>query len=157
PAVAHLVLMPPQEPSWRQPMSGHCSIQPDLRESNRVAFVCPTRQILPRIPREFSMNLRQLDKKYFGRQGEPQDVIVGNSADSYLTDARGRKYIDFMMGWCVGNLGWGNTEIRAAARKFDGPDYVHPNYLYRPWVQLAEMLARITPGKLAVSYRTPGG
>ena len=93
------------------------------------------------------MDLRQLDKKYFGRQGEPEDVIVGGSADSYLTDARGRKYIDFMMGWCVGNLGWGNTEIRAAARKFDGPDYVHPDYLYRPWVQLAEMLARTTPGQ----------
>ena len=54
-------------------------------------------------------------------------------------------------------MGWGNTEIRAAARKFDGPDYVHPDYLYRPWAQLAEMLARMTPGKLAVSYRTTGG
>ena len=102
------------------------------------------------------MDLRQLDKKYVGRHGEPEDVIVGDSADSYLTDARGRKYIDFMMGWCVGNLGWGNTTIRAAARKFDGPDYVHPDHVYRPWVELAEMLARITPGKLAVSYRTTG-
>jgi glutamate-1-semialdehyde aminotransferase len=45
------------------------------------------------------MDLRQLDKKYFGRQGEPEDVIVGNSEDSNLTDTRGRKYIDFMMGW----------------------------------------------------------
>lgn len=36
------------------------------------------------------MNLRQLEKKYFGRRGEPEDVIVGNSADSYLTDSRGR-------------------------------------------------------------------
>lgn len=62
------------------------------------------------------MDLRQLDGKYFGRQGEPTDVIVGNSADSYLTDTRGRKYIDFMMGWCVGNLGWGNTEIRARGK-----------------------------------------
>lgn len=44
------------------------------------------------------MNLRQLDRKHFGRHGEPEDVIVGNSADSYLIDARGRKYIDFMMG-----------------------------------------------------------
>ena len=85
------------------------------------------------------MNLRQLDKRYFGREGEPEDVIVGNSAGSHLVDSRGRKYIDFMMGWCVGNLGWGNTEIRAAARKFDGPDYVHPDHLYRPWVQLAQM------------------
>jgi hypothetical protein len=25
-----------------------------------------------------------------------------------------------MMGWCVGNLGWGDTEIRATARKLDG-------------------------------------
>src|SRR3569623_1578209 len=103
------------------------------------------------------MNLRQLDNKHFGRRGEAEDVIVGNSADSYLIDARGRKYIDFMMGWCVGNLGWGSTEIRAAAREIDGPDYVHPNYLYRPWAQLAEMLAGITPGKLAVTYRTTGG
>ena len=67
------------------------------------------------------MDLRQLDKRYFGRHGEPEDLVVGNSADSNLTDARGRRYIDFMMGWCVGNLGWGNTTIRAAARKFDGP------------------------------------
>ena len=36
------------------------------------------------------MNLRQRDKKYFGRQGPPRDVVVGNSADSYLTDARGQ-------------------------------------------------------------------
>lgn len=103
------------------------------------------------------MDLRQLDKKYFGRRGEPRDVIVGHSADSYLTDSRGRRYIDFMMGWCAGNLGWGNTEIREAASSFDGPDYVHPEFLYRPWAQLAEMLARITPGELAVSYRTTGG
>jgi adenosylmethionine-8-amino-7-oxononanoate aminotransferase len=103
------------------------------------------------------MNLRELDRKHFGRHGEPKDIVVRNSADSHLIDARGRKYIDFMMGWCVGNLGWGNTEILAAARKFDGPEYVHPDYLYRPWVELAEMLARMTPGKLAVSYRTTGG
>ncbi len=103
------------------------------------------------------MNLRELDSRYFGRHGEAKDVVVGDSADSQLIDARGRRYIDFMMGWCVGNLGWGNTELRAAARSFDGPDYVHPDYLYRPWAQLAEMLAGITPGKLAVSYRTTGG
>src|ERR1043166_7168503 len=103
------------------------------------------------------MNLRQLDKKHFGRQNKPNDVIIGSSTDSYVINTRGRKYIDFMTGWCVGNLGWGNTELRAASRKFDGPDYVHPDYLYRPWAQLAEVLARITPGKLAVSYRTTGG
>lgn len=103
------------------------------------------------------MDLRQLDRKYFGRRDKPRDVIVGHSADSHLVDTRGREYIDFMMGWCAGNLGWGNTEIRKAARDFDGPDYVHPDFLYRPWAQLAQLLARITPGKLEVSYRTTGG
>lgn len=103
------------------------------------------------------MDLRTLDRKFFGRQHEPRDVVVGHSADSHLTDSRGRTYIDFMMGWCAGNLGWGNTEIRRAASEFDGPDYVHPEFLYRPWAQLAEMLARMTPGDLEVSYRTTGG
>src|SRR3569833_473410 len=98
------------------------------------------------------MNLRQLDKKYFGRRGEPEDVIVGDSADSYLTDARGRKYIDFMMGWCVGNLGWGSTEIRAAARNFDGPDYGHPFFLFCFLALFVVLFVGITPGKLAVSY-----
>src|SRR4051812_14278118 len=79
-------------------------------ESNRVSLVRPMLRECMR--EELCMNVHQLDKKYFGRQGEPEDVIVGKSVDRYLTDARGRKYIDFMMGWCVGNLGWGNTEIR---------------------------------------------
>lgn len=103
------------------------------------------------------MNLVRLDRKYFGRQSDAEDVAVGHAAASRLIDARGRKYIDFMMGWCVGNLGWGNSEIRKAAREFDGPDYVHPDYLYRLWAELAELLARMTPGKLQVSYRTTGG
>jgi acetylornithine/succinyldiaminopimelate/putrescine aminotransferase len=106
---------------------------------------------------ERAMDLRQADKKYFGRQHEPRDVIVGHSENSRLTDTRGREYIDFMMGWCAGNLGWGNTTIREAASEFDGPDYVHPDFLYRPWAQLAEILAQLTPGDLEVSYRTTGG
>jgi acetylornithine/succinyldiaminopimelate/putrescine aminotransferase len=63
------------------------------------------------------MNLRQLDKKHFGRQGEPEDIIVGNSADSYLTDARGRKYIDFMMGWCLHEVARDAFPKRKARRK----------------------------------------
>jgi hypothetical protein len=35
------------------------------------------------------MTLLQLDKKQYGREGEPEDVVVGNSTGSYLTDARG--------------------------------------------------------------------
>ncbi|WAM28554.1 hypothetical protein [Myxococcus sp. NMCA1] len=45
--------------------------------------------------------------------------------------------MDFITGWCVGNLGWDVREIRARLRRFDGPDYVHPSYLYGPWTELA--------------------
>jgi adenosylmethionine-8-amino-7-oxononanoate aminotransferase len=34
---------------------------------------------------------------------------------------------------------------------------VYPEYLYRPWVELAQLLAEITPGKLEKTYRATGG
>lgn len=37
------------------------------------------------------MNLRQLDKKHYGRQGEPKDVIVGNSARNKKGIKKGRE------------------------------------------------------------------
>jgi hypothetical protein len=48
------------------------------------------------------MKLRELDRKYFGGQGEPGDVIAGNSADSCLNGLVCRK------------PGWRSTEILAA-------------------------------------------
>lgn len=43
---------------------------------------------------------------------------------------RGNKYIDFVMGWCVGNFGWRNVAIAKAIERFKGPDYVYPGYSY---------------------------
>ena len=63
-----------------------------------------------------------------------EGLEVDRSQGGFLIDSRGRKYIDFWMGWCVGNMGWGNEEIRNAIRRFNGPDYVDPALLYRPWV-----------------------
>lgn len=68
-----------------------------------------------------------------------------------------RKYIDFVMGWCVGNSGWGTEEIMKNLRKFDGPTYVHPHHVYKKWGELAELLAKMTPGKLQKSFRATGG
>ena len=36
----------------------------------------------------------------------PAELQVAATNGSILTDSRGRKYIDFVMGWCVGNFGW---------------------------------------------------
>jgi adenosylmethionine-8-amino-7-oxononanoate aminotransferase len=98
-----------------------------------------------------------LEKKYLGRAEESEDLVVARSTGSYVFDSRRRKYTDFMMGWCVGNLGWHNATTRARIRKFRGPDYVYPGYSYPGWVELAQLLARITPGELTKSFRATGG
>jgi acetylornithine/succinyldiaminopimelate/putrescine aminotransferase len=61
------------------------------------------------------------------------------------------------MGWCVGNFGWGNPEILRAAERYRGPDYVYPEYSYKPWGELARMLASLAPGGLTKCFRATGG
>ena len=101
------------------------------------------------------MNLKQRDSKFLGRESEPEDIQVARTTGSFVYDVRGRRYIDFLSGWCVGNFGWSNREIRPKGRR--RPDYVYPEYLYRPWVELAELLAEISPGRLQKCFRATGG
>lgn len=103
------------------------------------------------------MDTREKDEKYLGRDSSAENVEIIGSSGNYLIDATGKKCIDFLMGWCVGNIGWGNKEIKKRLKNYKGPDYVLPSYLYKPWAQLAEMLAEITPGKLEKSFRATGG
>lgn len=102
------------------------------------------------------MDIRSLDKKHFGRESST-DIEITGSRESFLYDANGKEYIDFLSGWCVGNIGWGNEAIKKAICNFDGPTYVHPSFLYRPWAELAELIASIAPGDLTKVYRTTGG
>jgi adenosylmethionine-8-amino-7-oxononanoate aminotransferase len=104
------------------------------------------------------MNLAQLDRTYLLRgSSDAEDLQIVKTDGFYVIDARGKRYIDFVVGWCVGNLGWGKPPIRSATRRFAGPDYVHPHFLYRPWAELAKLLAEITPGKLNRCVRATGG
>lgn len=102
------------------------------------------------------MTLRQLDRRFLAREDEPEDIEVARTNGCYVYDKRGRRYIDFLSGWCVGNFGWGNSDIAKRPRR-RRPDYVNPEYLYRPWVDLAQLLAEITPGKLEKTFRAAGG
>jgi acetylornithine/succinyldiaminopimelate/putrescine aminotransferase len=104
-----------------------------------------------------SLRIRRADSAYLARGTEPEEFRLTRAKGSYVYDARGRKYLDFVMGWCVGNLGWNPEEIRQRVRDYDGPDYVQPSYLYAPWTELASLLADITPGKLRKSFRATGG
>ena len=94
-------------------------------------------------------------KKYLAAQYEDLQITRGDGP--YVFAADGRRYIDFVMGWCVGNLGWGMDTIRDKINATNHAPYVHPELLYRPWVDVAALLAELTPGELQLSYRATGG
>ena len=91
------------------------------------------------------------------RDEDPRPIEIVGTSGCTVHAADGTRYLDFTSGWCVGNLGWGSEVIKKRLCDFAGPDYVAPNYLYRPWAELAQMLAEITPGKLTKSFRATGG
>ena len=102
------------------------------------------------------MSATSLENKYLGMSETPA-IQVKRAQGDFVYDSRGKKYIDFVMGWCVGNFGWGNPQIVRAVQRYDGPDYVYPEYSYAAWGELARLLASITPGRLTKSFRATGG
>src|SRR5688500_12976445 len=101
-----------------------------------------------------SRTVKQLDRRFLARDSAAEDMEVVKTRGSFVFDSRGKRYIDFVTGWCVGNLGWANDAIEDAIRDFKGPNYVDPSHLYGPWAELAELLATITPGNLKKCVRT---
>ena len=87
----------------------------------------------------------------------PDKLQVAATNGSILTDSRGRKYIDFVMGWCVANFGWRPEPTMKAIERFKGPDYVYPGYSYAPWTELARLLASLAPRSLTTCFRATGG
>lgn len=104
-----------------------------------------------------SPSTTQLDRAHLGRADETDELEIVRAEGSWLFDADGNRYIDFVMGWCVGNLGWNPPELRERLRHFAGPDYVTPSARYRPWGELASLLAEITPGQLTRVFCAVGG
>src|SRR5688500_6126228 len=87
----------------------------------------------------------------------PAELQVATTNGNIVTDSRGRKYIDFVMGWCVGNFGWRPAAIAKAVERFKGPDYVYPGYSYAPWTELARLLVSLAPRPLTTCFRATGG
>lgn len=94
---------------------------------------------------------------HFLARGKPPLLRVTKAEGSFVFDERRRKYIDFIMGWCVGNFGWGEETLAAAAQDYSGPDYVAPVFAYKPWDDLAEQLLALAPANLALCFRASGG
>jgi acetylornithine/succinyldiaminopimelate/putrescine aminotransferase len=96
-------------------------------------------------------------KKFVVQNGGDAEIEVARARGNYVYDSRGKKYIDFVMGWCVGNFGWGRPALRRRVHAFDGPDYVYPGYAYRPWRELAQLLVGLAPDGLTRCCRATGG
>ena len=103
------------------------------------------------------METKEKEKKYYGRGEAPVDLEIKSAKGSYIFDTNNQKYIDFLGGAGTNNLGWGNEDIELAIRNSQRPSYVYPHFHYKPWTDLAELLATITPDGLTTSFRTTGG
>lgn len=91
------------------------------------------------------------------RNEEPEPIEVVRAQGSKIFAADGKSYIDFVMGWNVGSVGWSSPEILAAIHDFQGPPYVSPHHLYKPWRELSDLLLSLAPSNLKKVLRATGG
>lgn len=81
--------------------------------------------------------------------GDFQPMVIERAAGSYLYDSTGRAILDFASGQMSAILGHSHPEIVATVRHWVGAlDHLYSSILSRPVVDLAEMLAKLAPGKL---------
>jgi len=82
---------------------------------------------------------------------DPRQIVRGSM--QYLYDNEGREYLDCFAGVSVINCGHCNPEINAAVtEQVNTLQHVCNIYLTENFVNLAEQLARITPGALQKSF-----
>lgn len=86
----------------------------------------------------------------------PIDFVRGNG--SYLYDKEGKKYLDFVTGWCCGTVGWKNKEMAKAisAQAREG-FHVAPWFRIERHERFAATLAKLAPGKLSRVFRACSG
>jgi acetylornithine/succinyldiaminopimelate/putrescine aminotransferase len=77
----------------------------------------------------------------------PVEIVDGDGC--WLYDNKGKKYLDFLAGWCVGNIGWKNKNVQEALQKeVERGVYVPPVFRFPQWEEFAELLVKISPNKL---------
>src|SRR5947207_12958212 len=86
------------------------------------------------------------------------DVVQARGAT--LTTRDGRRYVDFLAGIGVNNVGHAHPSVVAAIRD-QAERYLHAmvygEYVLEPQVRLAARLAEVTPDPLSVVYFTNSG
>jgi 2,2-dialkylglycine decarboxylase (pyruvate) len=76
-------------------------------------------------------------------------VIAESAQGNWFTDADGRRILDFTSGQMSAILGHSHPEIVAVARQYVGElDHLYSTVLSRPVVDLAALIAEVSPGTL---------
>jgi 4-aminobutyrate aminotransferase-like enzyme len=87
-----------------------------------------------------------------------EPIVLESGRGSRVRDLDGREYLDFFGGILTLSVGHANPRVNAALKaQIDRLGHVSTLYPTLPIVQLAETLARITPGQLKKSFFTASG
>jgi acetylornithine/succinyldiaminopimelate/putrescine aminotransferase len=107
------------------------------------------------------MNLKTDFLKYLCQTSkEPVGLEVDHARGCWVFGRNGKKYLDFISGIGVANIGHAHPRVVKAVCD-QAKDYLHVmvygEYLQAPQIRLAERLARVTPKPLSVTYFTNSG
>lgn len=87
-----------------------------------------------------------------------EPIVLTEGKGLRLKDADGTSYLDFFGGILTVSVGHANDKVNAAVKsQMDRLGHVSTLYPTLPIVELAEKLARITPGRLEKSFFTASG
>jgi len=90
--------------------------------------------------------IRELDGRYVAQTYRRQPLVLVEGKGMYVRDIRGHRYLDFVGGIAVCALGHCHPAVSKAISE-QAKKLVHVSNLYyiQPQVELAELLAKITP------------
>jgi alanine-glyoxylate transaminase/(R)-3-amino-2-methylpropionate-pyruvate transaminase len=87
-----------------------------------------------------------------------ESAVLTDGKGMYVKDADGKRYLDFFGGILTISVGHANDKVNAAIKaQIDRLGHVSTLYPTLPIVDLAEKLARISPGRLQKSFFTASG
>lgn len=87
-----------------------------------------------------------------------EPIVMDSGSGRHLTDSEGRTYLDFFGGILTVSIGHGDERVNGPIKtQIDRLGHVSTLYPTLPMVELAERLARITPGRLQKSMFTTSG
>ncbi len=85
-------------------------------------------------------------------------ITISHGEGCYVIDTDGKRYLDFIGGWCVASVGWGNVEIREAlTEETKRGTYIPPLFRSDACEDLATELVAVAPGKMQKVFPCTSG